>query len=332
MRFSRTCIATGQGRGGIPGTPATIQQLLEFPAKHPHAMRWMNKPFGKLIAAHVSDPRAVRVLYALSGYLGDGSERLTCAQMVPIFGYYFKGGHYPVGGCGRFADVLVEAIEERGGKVHLKSAVSRILVEDGRAAGVMLADGRTVRAKAVVSNADMKRTFLELLAPESLPSAFRARIASCRAIEFLLSACILASISCPPSGPRHMCPAPTHVGIAMVSKLDPSAAPQGHSTLTLISIMPFEEARRWFPEGEGGDWKAWRRSAEYNARKNEAGDRMIAAAETVNPRPFAAYRLSHGREPRDLRALRLVQRRRDLRDFARRPAQGARNRRCRASS
>ena len=55
--------ATGQGRGGIPGAPATIQELLEFPAKHPHAMRWMSEPFGKLIATHVSDPHTVRVLY-----------------------------------------------------------------------------------------------------------------------------------------------------------------------------------------------------------------------------------------------------------------------------
>ena len=224
----------------------------------------------------------MRLLYALSGYLGDGRERLTCAQMVPIFGYYFKGGHYPVGGSGRFTDVLVEAIEERGGKVHLKTPVSRILVEDGRAAGVTLANGRTVRAKAVVSNADMKRTFLELLEPESLPSAYRASIANAAPSNSAFSV-HLGIDFVPAIRPATHVPAPAHVGIAMMSKLDPSAAPEGHSTLTLISLVPFEEAQRWFPESEGGDWKAWRRSGGYEQHKKEAGDRMIAAAETVIP-------------------------------------------------
>jgi phytoene dehydrogenase-like protein len=274
--------ATGLGRGGIPGAPANVQQLLEYPAKHPHAMRWMAEPFDKLLAAYVSDPRAVRVLYALSGYLGDGSERLTCAQMVPIFGYYFKGGYYPVGGSGRFAEVLVKAIDERGGRVHLKTPVSRILVEKGHAAGITLADGRTVRAKAVISNADMKRTFLELLGPESVPSAFRAQIASAAPSNSAFSVHLGVDFV-PAIQPATHVSAPQHIGIAAMSKLDSSAAPEGHSTLTLISILPFEEAQRWFPEGEEGDWKAWRRSAEYEARKRQAGDRMISAAETAIP-------------------------------------------------
>ena len=187
----------------------------------------------------------MRLLYALSGYLGDGRERLTCAQMVPIFGYYFKGGHYPVGGSGRFADVLVEAIEERGGKVHLKTPVSRILVEDGRAAGVVLANGRTVRATAVVSNADMKRTFLELVEPESLPSAFAPASPMPRP-PIPPSASIWVSI-CARYPAGDACPGAGGVGIAMMSKLDPSAAPEGHATLTLISLVPFEEAQAWFP-------------------------------------------------------------------------------------
>lgn len=48
----------------------------------------------------------------------------------------------------------------------------RILVEDGRAAGVRLAGGRLHRAKAVISNADVRRTFLELVGREHLPADF----------------------------------------------------------------------------------------------------------------------------------------------------------------
>ncbi|MCB1541820.1 MAG: amine oxidase, partial [Rhodoblastus sp.] len=84
-----------------------------------------------------------------------------------------------------------------------------------------------------------------------------------------------------------------HVGIAAMSLVDPSAAPDGHAILNLIRLVPYAEARQWFPPEDGGnDWKAWRRSDEYERRKQEFGDRMIAAAEKILPdlREHIVYR------------------------------------------
>jgi all-trans-retinol 13,14-reductase len=286
--------STGRDRSGIPGMPETIEDLLAFPKDHPQAFRWMNQPFDTLVASHLSDPDVVNLINALSGYLGDGRERLTCAQMVPIFGYYFKGGHYPSGGSGRLADVLVEAIEERGGEVLLKAKVSRILVEQGRAAGVVLGDGRAVRAAAVVSNADIKRTFLELVDPDVLPTGFRDRIAAAEPANSAFSVHLGLDFDPDIRPATHVASSDGGwgVGLAMMSKLDPSAAPAGHSTLMLISILPHATARRWFPTEGGDEWKDWRHSAEYEARKQKLGDDMIAAAETVIPglRQHIVYR------------------------------------------
>jgi len=275
-------ISTGRGRFGIPGAPVTLDAMMAFPKEHPQAFRWMNEPFDKLVAAYISDADVVRLLNALAGYLGDGGERLTCAQMVPIFGYYFKGGHYPLGGPGAFADVLVDAIEQRGGKVHLKSKVRRIHLEGGRAAGLVLGDGRTIRATAVVSNADLKRTFLELVEPRELPADFRKRIAAAEPANSAFSVHLGLDFD-PDIRPAVHVDSPRGVGLAMVSKLDPSAAPPGHSTLTLISILPHATAQGWFPQAGSEDWKDWRRSDEYEARKQKLGDDMIAAAETAIP-------------------------------------------------
>jgi glycine/D-amino acid oxidase-like deaminating enzyme len=170
--------ATGRDSGGIPGMPATVDAVLAFPREHPLAFRWLERPFDELVARHVEDADARRMIKALTGYVSDRADVLTCAEMVPLFGYYFHGGFYPVGGSGRLADVLVEAITERGGTVRLKTPVARIAVEEGRAAGIVLGDGTCVRAEAVVSNADMKRTFLELVGGRHLPEDFCARIAA----------------------------------------------------------------------------------------------------------------------------------------------------------
>jgi len=275
--------STAGGRGGIPGPPATIDELLAFPRAHSHAYKWMNRPFAELVAAHVQDPSVVAVIDGLAGYIGDGSEPPSCARMVPIFGYYFHGGYYPRGGSGVVADALVDAITARGGEVRLKTAVKQIVVDNGRAAGVVLADGETVRARAVVSNADLKRTLLELVPPEALPRGVRDDLAAAAPANSCFSVHLGVDFV-PDLGPSTHLHAPMKLGIAMMSKCDASAAPPGHTILSLIALVPHEEARSWFPhEGGGNDWKEWRRSADYLRRKEEFGDRMIAAAEIAIP-------------------------------------------------
>ncbi len=55
---------------------------------------------------------------------------------------------------------------ELGGHIRLSTPIHKILVEDGTAKGVVTADGKTLRADAVVSNADVANTYLKMIAPE----------------------------------------------------------------------------------------------------------------------------------------------------------------------
>ena len=73
------------------------------------------------------------------------------------------------------------------------------------------------------------------------------------------------------------------VGVEVLTQVDPSAAPAGHSTVGVIKLMSNEEARAWFPAPGGDEWKALRLSEEYEARKRALGDAMLAAAETALP-------------------------------------------------
>ncbi len=274
--------ATGRDRGGIPGLPRDVDAMLAFARQYPLAVRWLERPFDELMARHIADPEARRLIRALAVYVSDGRQSLTCAQMVPLFGYYFIGGHYPIGGSGRLADALVAAIEARGGQVRLKTRVARILVDEGRAAGLELADGTRVAASAVVANADLKRTFLKLVDARNLPQDFRARIAAAQPAPsaFMVH---LGVDYVPDCRPANFTFGDDGVGVEVLSRVDPSAAPPGHSTVAIIKLMAHAEARDWFPSAGGDDWKAWRCSSEYEARKRALGDSMIAAAETVLP-------------------------------------------------
>ena len=87
----------------------------------------------------------------------------------------------PEGGMGAVTGAMAKAAEAAGAALRTDAAVTRIVVEDDRAAGVELASGEVVRAGAVVSNADPKTTFLTLLGAEHLDTGFVRRIANIRA-------------------------------------------------------------------------------------------------------------------------------------------------------
>ena len=68
---------------------------------------------------------------------------------------------FPRGGSGEIANALARGVtKHKGCSVRTSTNVEEILVEEGRAAGVRLKGGRTLRARrAVVSNADLHATF-----------------------------------------------------------------------------------------------------------------------------------------------------------------------------
>ena len=77
------------------------------------------------------------------------------------------------GGSFNLARGLMETFIAAGGSFQPQVNISRIVVENGRATGIELADGRTVRAKQfVASTLDVHQTFENLVGREQLPAAF----------------------------------------------------------------------------------------------------------------------------------------------------------------
>jgi phytoene dehydrogenase-like protein len=274
----RELYADVERTGGVPCPPSTVEAMLAWPGAHPHAFRWMQVPFGSMLDTHVHDPRLRALLSALTGYLSHEPHTLTVGAMAPIFGYYFDGGYYPVGGSQAFADALVGAVEAHGGEVRRRTAVARIVVERGRAAGVALATGEVHRAEAVVSNADARRTFLELVGREHLPRAFAREVERLRPSTSAI-AVFLGVDYVPDVAPLTIqAGAGEGLAIAIPSKVDPALAPPGHSSVSLLALAP------------GGGWD--RRAPGYAARKRRAADALVARAERTLPglRTHVVYR------------------------------------------
>lgn len=81
------------------------------------------------------------------------------------------------GGMGGITRALAEVARERGVVIRTEAEVVRILVDgEGRAGGVVLADGEEIRSRTVASSADPHVTFLKLMDPAHLPEAFRREV------------------------------------------------------------------------------------------------------------------------------------------------------------
>jgi phytoene dehydrogenase-like protein len=105
-------------------------------------------------------PGTIGTSYILATVIGGGSYR------------------YAVGGTGSVSKALASVVLESGGEIRLRSQVTRILVAKERASGVELASGERITSRAVVSNADPKRTFLSLVEPGTLDDSFTKKVRS----------------------------------------------------------------------------------------------------------------------------------------------------------
>lgn len=94
-----------------------------------------------------------------------GGNPLDAASLYVLIHYLERewGIHYALGGTGALVAAMGHLFQELGGKVHFDTEVDEILVEGRRAKGVRLADGSVYQADAVVSNADVAFTYLNMI-------------------------------------------------------------------------------------------------------------------------------------------------------------------------
>ncbi|MBL8328693.1 MAG: NAD(P)/FAD-dependent oxidoreductase [Rubrivivax sp.] len=280
--------ATAAARGGVPGQPTTVPGLLAFAKEHPEAVRWLDAPMTELLAAQGVGESAQDAVLGLAGYITHRPRTLRVRDYVPILGYFMHGGAYPAGGSGSLAQALVDSIVLDGGQVQLSCPVAEVLLRGARgsgvAQGVRLADGRTVRAAAVVLNAELLGATHALFAPGSLPPAWAQQLHAVEASASMLAVHLGIRGELGDLAPvNHLHVDGRKIELVLPSLVDPTAAPPGHHTVELMQLLDPELARDWFEQPELTNPLAQRRSAVYAARKAAFAEPMIDAAQRLIP-------------------------------------------------
>ncbi len=93
----------------------------------------------------------------------------------------FKSSWFIRGGVGRLSEVLAEVIRRHGGEVRTGAGVTQLFVNDNdEAVGVRVENGEKLFAKVIISNADPRRTFFELVGAPYFEPQFVRKVKNIR--------------------------------------------------------------------------------------------------------------------------------------------------------
>jgi len=129
----------------------------------------------------------IKAAYGFDGIVGNYASPYAAGSGYVLLHHVFgevngkKGawGH-AIGGMGAITQAMAKAATERGVDIRIASPVREVLVEGGRAVGVVTEKGEAIRARSVVSNLNPKLLYGSMIDPAALPQDFRERISHWR--------------------------------------------------------------------------------------------------------------------------------------------------------
>ena len=128
-----------------------------------------------------SDP--IKAVYGWDGVVGNYASPYTPGSAYVLLHHCFgevngkKGvwGH-AIGGMGAITQAMAKSAAASGAEIRIDAGVREVIVEKGRAVGVVTENGDTIRARTVISNLNPKLLYLRLIDRAALPAAFVERI------------------------------------------------------------------------------------------------------------------------------------------------------------
>jgi all-trans-retinol 13,14-reductase len=258
----------------------------------------------------IDDPKLRAVMLGQNGDYALPPSKVSALLHCGLAAHYFPGAYYPKGGGQIISDRLADTIEAHGGTVHLRRAVQSIVVENGVAVGVVTEPRNaqpacTVRARAVLSNADITQTLGELLGREHLSRRWLRRLSrfEMAGAFFMTFLGIKGDMADRGMGRTNYWQfndydveggyarardeaeiRPSCVYITSASMKDPTShthAPDGVSNVEVMTLVD-SDPRKWGVEGDVRKW-SYKRNERYLANKQRLEDSMIQRLDDLFP-------------------------------------------------
>ena len=283
-----------------PGAPPVTQLL----GKH-----WSQCTVGEVFDALEMGNRLRHVLGAQCALYASPWSKGPLGMHALITDHYMRGAFFIRGGARPLVDGLLQVIEDGGGELRLRQRVKRIIVENGKAVGVESTSGEQIRAPLVVSNADAKRTLLDMVGEQYLSQGLVERVKDYRMalplfVIYLAMEVDPSELGLPATNvylvPDYdleeqyaACyegrfPEKPHIYMSIASLKDPvsdNLAPPGYTNLQIMTLAPAELSTWGVAQGPGSapTKSAYRHAAAYEEAKHELERRMLDVVEEMMP-------------------------------------------------
>lgn len=273
---------------------------------------WRTRHLGKyglfslkrVIDWHVKDPLLKIILNVQCGDHGLPPGQASFPLHAAVMEHYLSGGYYPEGGGASIVNAMAKSIKNNGGELRTKQRVKRILIEENdttkSAIGVELESGEKIYASRVISNADPKKTYHDLVGKEYLSEKLNVRLDtskySCTSLMLFLTVDMDVKTAGLDSGNIWMMPNRdmddvynemmstdiesgeyfSGLFISCTTLKDPASFDGKHHTLEVLTYINYDAFREF--EGE-----AKKRSEKYLAFKARLMEKMVNTLEKVIP-------------------------------------------------
>ena len=244
------------------------RKLRDYPREHPHFYNWLNKTFAQKLNDYFRNEDLKEFLCALLPHFGVKPDKASANGVLTAGVSYFLYGGYSPKKAQRFANSLKEFIEKNNGKVLVRHKVDKILTENRNVKGVKVRD-KIFRSPVVVSNANAKTTFLELVSENDLDKEFVDYIKDLKMAPscFMVSLGVDMELSDLPTTIHNL---DENYALIISSNTDPTLAPEGKASIMLLTDANYRD----FPE---------RGTKEYLQNKNKLAEILIKKAEKIIP-------------------------------------------------
>ena len=238
---------------------------------------------GDIARKYIKDPKLLQFIdmecYLWSVVPADKTPMINAGMVFSD--RHYGGINYPKGGVGQIAQKLADGLIKAGGEIKYKARVTEIIIENGKAVGVKLADNTEYRAKRIISNATRWDTFGKLVRSEYTPKKEQKWQQRYQKSPSFLSLHLGVDASVLPEGTEchhilleswdKMEQSQGTIFVSIPTLLDPSLAPAGYHIVHTFTPSTIEE------------WQGLS-TQEYEEKKEQAANKLIDRLEAIFPR------------------------------------------------
>ena len=273
--------------------PTILSKLIGFFFRKNY-LKYSSKTTYEVISSITENEDLIKVLTGQYGDYGLPPKQSSFAMHASVVKHYFNGGSFPIGGSSQIANTIDKVIESSQGTIVVNAEVKKIIIENNKAVGVEMIDGKKFHSDLIVSGTGVFQTYNHLIPKDiSVKHGFVNNLK--KVTPSVAHGCLYLGLNGTseeldlpknnlwiyPKDVDHDTAVSNYlkdndsdfplVYISFASSKDPSWQSRypNKSTIDIITLLPYESFMKW----EGTKWM--KRGNDYNDLKEKITNRLL---------------------------------------------------------